>query len=740
MLFLGTPCFTLGGRRYADDKSRVKRTDDSFSVGVDFISLAPDYGFEAPAHSYELAPLPQRNINYTIKEADARRFLTALDPNSDVFTFQTFTDGKIKPLRDPLQHKWNNVSLDYFLPGALEFQTRNAGVFVQINAGERRRENVTGVRALFIDDDEKGRKLDLNALPPSILIESSPGKHQAYWLLIEAEHAKLDEWKHGQAQLIAAFDTDPKIKNLDRVMRLPGSLHLKNPEAPFRVRIIEYHPERRFAIADVLKSFPAAVRPKKRKVVPQFVDRGELIELADQLKMLDGRTHEDGGFHGECPNADKHSDGKADCLYYVPDPEKGQTVGYVHCFHAHCEDLGPMAMLALLKQKAPRLQTRPERWLADRLKRLKVTYDSRMDTILMDGVPTGLDDFLPILHLDAAADCIKLQLADASFDLWLASQRALARSRFRDTLGWAPDAESRIKAWLYAVTGGNNEIDLAVILHFIWQVKRKLHGLPVEHHMMPIFIGPQNGGKSTAVRKLLEPIALAGLMESCHDLRLIEDDRHVARFATKLVVLCDEMTKVHKTDIAALKGFITEDVASWRVMKTTQTMKSVNLSTFIGTANPDIIDLINDPTGMRRFFEIRCQSKLDWASINALDYLRIWQAVDHRDVSPATPYWAVIDRRQQALTAPNSIDEWLELHCEYGPTVMDWVTAHDAYKVYAQWMSLQRRAPESTASFGRRLGKVGIRSRKISTIRYRMRIPSEILLDTITLSDDKDPE
>lgn len=704
----------------------MKREDDFvFSVGDDFAQLQPDYGI-APKPQFELPPRIAPT-GHALLTSEAVRFLTAIDPDAAAFVFQTFTDGT-RPIKDPLSRHWH-LSLDAFKAIAPRFQAKGAGVFVQINAGTRGKKNITAPRALFVDDDVKDRKLDLSACPPSIVVESSPGKRQYFWLLVESERTsdKLDAWKQAQRQLIAAHGTDPKMINFDRVMRLPGSLHVKNRAQPHRVRILELN-ERRYTIDAVTTAFPAVVR-KQRRVVPQFTDRGELIELADQLGLLTEQHHDDGGIHGTCPNADKHSDKtKADCLYYPPDPEKGQTVGFVHCFHAHCEGIGPMAMLTLLKAKAPRLQTRPERWFAERLMRMKVVFDS-LRGLLMDGADVTIENFIRILHIDAADARIKPTLADDIFGLWLDNQRKQALGRFRAQLGYVPDDYASLKAWVFAVTGQADPVDVAVVAHFIWQVKRKLHGLPVERHMMPILVGAQNGGKSTAVRKLIEPIREAGMLENCHDLQLVEDDRHIARFATKLIVFCDEMTKASKTDVAALKNFITKDYASWRLMRSTATTTTPNLATFIGTSNPDVIDLINDPTGMRRFYEMRCKAILDWETINTLDYTRIWRSVDQHAPAPVAAMWNDIITRQQKITNQNSVEEWLGLHAEYGNTVKQWVEASEIYAAYADWMKMQRRHPETVNYFGRVLHRVGV-DRSLSNGRwYRMELRSGLVFN-----------
>ncbi len=167
----------------------MRREDDPvFYVGDDFDKLEPDYGLtqERQEPQFDLPPLPrQAPSTFALDVAEAERFLKALDPEATAFAFQTFTDGT-RPLKDPLARSWYS-SLDTFKPIAPRFQAKGAGVFIQINAGQRKKQNVTAPRGLFVDDDEKGRKLNLSACPPSAIVESSPGKRQYHWFLVVEE-------------------------------------------------------------------------------------------------------------------------------------------------------------------------------------------------------------------------------------------------------------------------------------------------------------------------------------------------------------------------------------------------------------------------------------------------------------------------------------------------------------------------------------------------------------------------
>lgn len=107
---------------------------------------------------------------------------------------------------------------------ALE-QWNNAGcaVWVQINAGHRGVRNVTGIRAYFIDDDGKGSFPPVPRLPPSIIVQSSGGERNRHYYWLAKPNEPLERFTPTQKQLIATYDTDKSIHNLDRVMRLPGT-------------------------------------------------------------------------------------------------------------------------------------------------------------------------------------------------------------------------------------------------------------------------------------------------------------------------------------------------------------------------------------------------------------------------------------------------------------------------------------------------------------------------------------
>lgn len=186
----------------------------------------------------------------------AQRFLTLLAGDEPV-TFQTFDDGaKKNPKLARILH--GNLEEHAATLGALNAQ--GAGVFVMVNRGDRlgrKAANVTGIRALFIDLDGAPLEPVLAAgVEPHITIESSADRYHAYWLVSDCA---LEQFTQLQAALATKFNSDPKVKDLPRVMRLPGYWHQK--AAPFQTRIIEEKSHAPYAVAELIERLELNAKP-----------------------------------------------------------------------------------------------------------------------------------------------------------------------------------------------------------------------------------------------------------------------------------------------------------------------------------------------------------------------------------------------------------------------------------------------------------------------------------------------
>ncbi len=90
---------------------------------------------------------------------------------------------------------------------------------------------------------------------PSLVVESSPGKAQALWLLKTpcADLGRIEEVNRGIAALHGG---DRKACDRARVLRLPGFRNLKYPDQPY-AHLVEYRPHRQHQLDDLEGIFKA---------------------------------------------------------------------------------------------------------------------------------------------------------------------------------------------------------------------------------------------------------------------------------------------------------------------------------------------------------------------------------------------------------------------------------------------------------------------------------------------------
>lgn len=227
--------------------------------------------------------------DFTLDIEQAQQFLTALDEKNDEYCFQIFPDksnGKIIP-----DHKYATL---HGLKKWLEANNRvGAGVFVCVNETDgkgRTTENIIRIRTVFADFDKPGAFQEANLpLEPHIVVESSPGKFHVYWLV---DGLALGEFEQVQTAIAHQLETDRKVKDLPRVMRLPGFYHQK--AKPFRVtcrtnELQSYTPDQ------ILAAFPVVARTEE-KTDSGIVGQGErndyLFKRACRLRKAGFSTTE----------------------------------------------------------------------------------------------------------------------------------------------------------------------------------------------------------------------------------------------------------------------------------------------------------------------------------------------------------------------------------------------------------------------------------------------------------------
>ncbi|SDK50883.1 RepB DNA-primase [Methylophilus rhizosphaerae] len=214
---------------------------------MNYTTNAPTAATIASSH-YDVAPP-------SVDTAEACKFLSILAPQAREFHTRTFDDHKPQNLALSRNLKVSNFP-DSLKP-LIELNHAGAGVFIVINEGGQQSRDITRVRAIFADTD--GAPLEpLLVLKPHVIIKSSPGNYHVYWLVDDS--FPLSRFTEIQTAIADKYETDRAVKDLPRVLRLPGFYHQKG--TPFLVRMVESNLELpRYSIDQIINglSLPLGV-------------------------------------------------------------------------------------------------------------------------------------------------------------------------------------------------------------------------------------------------------------------------------------------------------------------------------------------------------------------------------------------------------------------------------------------------------------------------------------------------
>ncbi len=116
------------------------------------------------------------------------------------------------------------------------------GIFMTVNEfdGPRRKEHLRRIGAWAVDMDEGTKqeqhdRIERSPLIPSLVVETKRG-YQAYWV---AKDGNAHHWNAIVLErLVPFFGADKNARDLCRILRVPGFLHLKDPADPFLVKTV----------------------------------------------------------------------------------------------------------------------------------------------------------------------------------------------------------------------------------------------------------------------------------------------------------------------------------------------------------------------------------------------------------------------------------------------------------------------------------------------------------------------
>jgi hypothetical protein len=129
--------------------------------------------------------------------------------------------------------------------------------------GHRDRAHVVSVNAFYTDidglphrmqKDLKSEELLTSELPPSVIVYTKNGV-QALWPVHDAS-LDPERYKETELGIITRFCGDQNAKDIARVLRMPGTYHVKNPDDPYLCTVMYQDDEVVFSEEEVREAFP----------------------------------------------------------------------------------------------------------------------------------------------------------------------------------------------------------------------------------------------------------------------------------------------------------------------------------------------------------------------------------------------------------------------------------------------------------------------------------------------------
>lgn len=224
-------------------------------------------------------------------------------PNFKDCFIQTFDDNTkrkdIKLAKVIRQQDYSEEEMNWILERA---NWKWCGIFFSINSMQwetRNQENVSHINAWACEVDDKSKEdqyklISVCPIKPSLVIESKKSLHM-YWFAkdwTKENRNKICRW------LCNFFWWDTAIpKDISRVLRIPWYMHLKDPDDPFEVTIVdwdwEFHTEEEMLSAYSNTTTDADRAEKKRQVDMENQKLKKLLNNDDtweRINSMDAMT------------------------------------------------------------------------------------------------------------------------------------------------------------------------------------------------------------------------------------------------------------------------------------------------------------------------------------------------------------------------------------------------------------------------------------------------------------------
>ena len=355
-------------------------------------------------------------------------------------------------------------------------------------------------------------------------------------------------------------------------------------------------------------------------------------------------------------------------------------------------------------------------WLKMYLEDKHISF--RYDETVRQGERTvNLKKFLAQLIIDAEEVGFKGKEALINHHMTILTEdahdevRQALRERLEYTEVLRERGEVELRKFVLALRGGNEdrlELDIKVLQHFIWQVKRKLNNRVVYEHMMPVLVGPTGAGKSYNLQKFLQPIKEAAY--DAPSMSMLNDERESFIMQKYYVINFDELAGADKTDVNRLKQYITATQAPYRILGMNKVAYGDQVSTFIATSNTTVKRAIYDPTSARRYWQINCgnrkQTERYWDTINSIDFEMIWRSIDEDSLAypikadlKEIQFIQATELKAESLLEQFLIDNGITAFPENG-TEQSFITINDLFDQFKEFCDDMKRTCPTKAHHG----------------------------------------
>ena len=202
----------------------------------------------------------------------ARAFLDKLTPDiDDKFLFCCFDDLKRKDHK-PVVYRQDLTPRLY--KELVKYNKDGYGIYVTVNCTdsgtkrgkERRKKDITQVRAIWLEDDTPRAEPRTDfPIPPTLIVCSSSieegNKYHYYWVVDDAPPEALKQFAGVMRTMVDVWGSDPNAADISRVLRVPGFYNMKPKYDKPMCELVQVDGPY-YSWPEITKAFPVADVPE----------------------------------------------------------------------------------------------------------------------------------------------------------------------------------------------------------------------------------------------------------------------------------------------------------------------------------------------------------------------------------------------------------------------------------------------------------------------------------------------